>query len=210
VCRAAASHEHTADGADEAEQQDIRAVDEPDPECDCQRQVADHIAVQRRERCGARRCTLPAHGRTKRPIATGSTRRFARLSTDGLFCVRARGSDSGHPRAGFGPSSSAVRASPFPAATKASDLDFLPHGRLEISTSSVFPAFRPSVKLVPPTTPSADFSAGAFRPAQFGIPNTTEISRGKTDRLRRTPAGFTTPTLDDRGLRDQLLARPAG
>ncbi|MBA2402233.1 MAG: hypothetical protein H0V72_26775 [Bradyrhizobium sp.] len=33
------------------------------------------------------------------------------------------------------PSSSAVRVSPFPAAPKASDLDFLPHGQLEISTS---------------------------------------------------------------------------
>jgi hypothetical protein len=86
-------------------------------------------------------------------------RRFAGLSADGLFCVCARGSDSRRPRAGFGPSSSAVRASPFPAAPKASDLDFLPHGQLEISTSSVFPAFRPSAKLVPPTTPSADFSA---------------------------------------------------
>jgi DNA-binding HxlR family transcriptional regulator len=41
----------------------------------------------------------------------------------------------GFPRTGFGPSSSAVRASPFPAAPKASDLGFLPHGRFEISTS---------------------------------------------------------------------------
>lgn len=33
------------------------------------------------------------------------------------------------------PLSSAVRASPFPAAPKASDLGFQPHGRLEVSTS---------------------------------------------------------------------------
>jgi hypothetical protein len=33
------------------------------------------------------------------------------------------------------PSSSAVRASPFPAAPKARDLDFQPHGQLEVSTS---------------------------------------------------------------------------
>jgi hypothetical protein len=74
--------------------------------------------------------------------------RFAGLSTEGLFCIRARGSHSGRLRAGFGPSSSAGRASLFPAAPKASDLDFLPHGQFEISIScqtcaSVFPAFRP-------------------------------------------------------------------
>jgi hypothetical protein len=62
-------------------------------------------------------------------------RRFARLSTDGLFCVRARGSS-----VDFRVLASALRAapsgaSPFPTAPKASDLDFLPHGRLEISTS---------------------------------------------------------------------------
>ncbi|WP_141688066.1 hypothetical protein [Bradyrhizobium paxllaeri] len=33
------------------------------------------------------------------------------------------------------PLNGAVRASPFPAAPKASDLDFLPHGKPEISTS---------------------------------------------------------------------------
>ncbi len=69
------------------------------------------------------------------PYVRVRIRRFAGLSTDGLFCVHARGSDGGLPRAGFGPSSSAVRASPFPTAPKASDLGFLPHGQLEISTS---------------------------------------------------------------------------
>ena len=61
-------------------------------------------------------------------------RRFTGLSTNGLFGVRARGSDGGLRRAGFGPLSSVVRASPFPTAPKASDLDFQPHGQLEVST----------------------------------------------------------------------------
>lgn len=51
------------------------------------------------------------------------------------FCVRARISESGRLRAGFGPFEQRRRASPFPAAPKASDLDFLPHGQFEISTS---------------------------------------------------------------------------
>jgi hypothetical protein len=78
---------------------------------------------------------------------------------------------------------------------------------------SVFPAFRPSAKLVSPNYGhllTAPPRSRALRPAQSGVPDTTEISRGKIDRLPCTPAGFTTPVLDDRGLCDPLPARPAG
>ena len=56
------------------------------------------------------------------------------------------------------PSGSAVRASPFPASPKASDLDFCRMARSRFPHPNVFPAFGPSAKLVPPTMPSADFS----------------------------------------------------
>ena len=74
--------------------------------------------------------------------------------------------------------------------------------------SSVFPAFRPLAKLVPPTTPSADFSAAitslTTRLVQCPGHN-GDLPR--FDRLPCTPAEFTTPTLDDHGLRNQLLVR---
>ena len=110
-------------------------------------------------------------------------------------------------------SSSAVRASPFPAAPKASDLDFQPHGQLEVSTSkrlSSVQAFRRnsfrSLRRLLTSPPRSR----ASRPAQSGLPDATEISRGKIDRLPCTPAGFTNPSLDDYGLCDHVLARPAG
>ena len=52
---------------------------------------------------------------------------------------------------------------PFPPLRRPVNLAFLPHGRFEISISKRLPAFRPSAKLVPPTTPSADFSAAVRR-----------------------------------------------
>ena len=69
------------------------------------------------------------------PYVRVRIRRFAGLSTDGFVLRPCQRLNRGFPRAGFGPSSSAVRASPFPAVLKASDLDFLPHGQFEISTS---------------------------------------------------------------------------
>ena len=101
----------------------------------------------------------------------------------------------------------------FPAALKASDLDFQPHGQCE---SPIFKRLfqrsglqRNSFHLLRRLLTSPPRSR-ALRPAQSGLPDTTEISRGKIDRLPCTPAGFTTPSLDDYGLRDHLLARPAG
>ena len=111
------------------------------------------------------------------------------------------------------PSSSAIWASPFAAAPKASELDVQPHGPLEVSTSrrlsSVQAFSENSFRLLRRLLTSPPRSR-ALRPAQSGLPDTTKISRGKIDRLPCTPAGFTTPSLDDYGLRNQLLARPAG
>jgi hypothetical protein len=91
----------------------------------------------------------------------------------GRFVLRAcQRLKRGFPRAGFGPSSSAVRASPFPTAPKASDLDFLPHGRLEISTSKT--SFqrsglqRNSFRLLRRLLTSPPRSR-ALRPAQSGV-----------------------------------------
>ena len=85
-------------------------------------------------------------------------RRFAGLSADGLFCVRARGSDSGLRRVSFGPFERRRPGFTLSRRPKASDLDFSRMAGSRIPHPNVFPAFRPSAKLVPPTMPSADFS----------------------------------------------------
>lgn len=110
------------------------------------------------------------------------------------------------------PLSGAVRASPFPAAPKASDLDFRrmagsrsPHPK-RLSFVPAFSKTRSAYCAVLLTSPSR---SRTLRSAQSGLPDTPEISRGKFDRLPCTPAGFTTPALDDCGLCDQWLARPA-
>src|SRR6266568_5067914 len=86
-------------------------------------------------------------------------RRFARLSTDGLFASRARGSI-----VDFRVLASALRAAPsglhpFPPFRRPVTWIFCRMASSRFPHPSVFPAFRPSAKLVPPTTPSADFSA---------------------------------------------------
>jgi hypothetical protein len=62
------------------------------------------------------------------------------------------------------PSSNAVRASPFPAASKARCLEFDRMVDTRSPHPSILPAFRPSAKLVPPTMPSADFCVAVRSP----------------------------------------------
>ena len=129
------------------------------------------------------------------PCVRVRTRRFAGLSADDFCCVHARGSDRGLRRAGFGPLSSAVRASPIPAAPKASDLDFSRMASLRFPTPRSFQRSglrRSSLRLLCRLLTSPPRSQ-ALRPAQSGCPDTPEISRGKTDRLHRALAGFTNP-----------------
>src|SRR6266700_2752684 len=93
------------------------------------------------------------------PYVRVRIRRFDRLSTDGLFASRARGSI-----VDFRVLASALRAAPsglhpFPPFRRPVTWIFCRMASSRFPHPSVFPAFRPSAKLVPPTTPSADFSA---------------------------------------------------
>ncbi len=139
-------------------------------------------------------------------------RRFTGLSANGFLFVRARGSDSGHRRVGFGCFEqrrlgfTLSRRSERPAtwifnrmATRDSHIQVFQRSGLQRNS------FRLLCRLL--TSPPR---SRALRLAQSAFPDATEISRGKIDRLPCTPAGFTTPSLDDHGLRDDLLARPAG
>ena len=98
------------------------------------------------------------------------------------------------------PSSSAVRASPFPAVRRPVTWIFYRMASSRFPPPNVFPAFGPSAKLVPPTTPSADFCAAVGSPLGFPSSelarNTTQTSPGKLDRLPRTPAGSTAMAID--------------
>jgi hypothetical protein len=87
-------------------------------------------------------------------------RRFAELSANGLFRVRTRGSNRGLRRAGFGSLEMAPSGlHPFPPFREPVTWIFSRMASSRVPHSSIFPAFRPSAKLVPPNMPSADFSA---------------------------------------------------
>jgi hypothetical protein len=104
------------------------------------------------------------------PYVRVRIRRFDGLSMVGIS-RRAGESDSEVRRNGFGPFERRVWASPFPAAPKPVTWIF---GRMAGSRSpcpSVLPSFRPSAKLVPPTTPSADFCAAVRTPCDVLSPD---------------------------------------
>jgi hypothetical protein len=87
-------------------------------------------------------------------------RRFTGLSANGFLFVRARGSDSGHRRVGFG--SFEQRRLGFTLSRRSERPATWIFNRMATRDSHIqvsFPAFGPSAKLVPPTMPSADFSA---------------------------------------------------
>ena len=140
-------------------------------------------------------------------------RRFAGLSADSLFCVRARGSDSRTPSCQL----RSLRAAPsglhpFPSLQRPVTWISAAWPAARSPHPIVFPAFRPSAKLVPPTMPSADFSARGQATLRRLSP--VAQTRRRSPEVRSTafactPAGFTTPTLDDCGLRDHCsLVRP--
>ena len=98
-------------------------------------------------------------------------RRFAGLSAGDVSRRRRRAQIAESAVSASVPSSGAVRASPFPAAPKASCLEF---GRMADSRSPhlcVLPAFGPSAKRAPPTMPSADFCAAVRSPCDDLSPN---------------------------------------
>jgi hypothetical protein len=87
-------------------------------------------------------------------------RRFTGLSANGFFSSAPEAQTVGTVGLASAPLNSAVWASPFPAVPKGQRPGFStvwPARDSHIQVS--FPAFGPSAKLVPPTMPSADFSA---------------------------------------------------
>jgi hypothetical protein len=87
-------------------------------------------------------------------------RRFTGLSANGFFSSAPEAQTVGTVGLASAPLNSAVWASPFPAVPKGQRPGFStvwPARDCHIQVS--FPAFGPSAKLVPPTMPSADFSA---------------------------------------------------
>jgi hypothetical protein len=96
------------------------------------------------------------------------------------------------------PSSSAVRASPFPVAPKASYLEFDRLANARSLHPCVLPAFRPSAKLVPPTMPSADFCA-AVRPPCGRLSLVAETQR-RSPEVRPTAFTAHSPDLPPRPL----------
>jgi hypothetical protein len=118
--------------------------------------------------------------------------RFTGLSTEGLFCIRARAHI-----VDVCVLDSALRAAPaglrpFPQLRRPVTWIFCRMASSRFPSPSVFPAFRPFGE-----TRFAYYShlltssprSRALRPAQSGVPDTTEISRGKIDRplLARRP-----------------------
>jgi hypothetical protein len=90
-------------------------------------------------------------------------RRFARLSANVCFASVPEAQIVGFVVLASAPSDSTVRASPFRAAPKASDLDFQPPWGHEVPTPKRLSSV-PSARLVSPTTPSADFCAAVGLP----------------------------------------------
>ncbi len=112
------------------------------------------------------------------------------------------------------PSGTGVRASPFPAGSKASSSwIFCRMTRARptflLATSNVQAFSRLAPLLLRPLLIPAPRSR-TLRCAQSRVRDTPQASRGKFNRLPRVPAGSTVPALDGCGLRGSRPARPAG